>query len=119
MFILTYPCFVYIEIDEVVEKLGEEFFGTLYKVKDVSKKSLFLAKQLYSANDEKVVKRILGELKCLVSVDSPYIIKIVDVSVVENTIIIVMELYDYCKNIETLFRKCEKENLLLEERVCV
>jgi NIMA (never in mitosis gene a)-related kinase len=79
---------------EVLNKLGQGSFGTVFKVRRKADRNLYVMKMInISQMDRRGQQESINEVKILASLDSPYIVKYYDSFLENKTLHIVME---YC-----------------------
>ncbi|CAG9334660.1 unnamed protein product [Blepharisma stoltei] len=80
---------------EILNKLGQGSFGTVYKVRRKSDRSIYVMKSItISGLDRKGQQESINEVRILASLDNPYIVKYVDSFIEEKTMHIIMEFCD-------------------------
>lgn len=80
---------------EVLNKLGQGSFGTVYKVRRKADKNFYVMKSInISQMDRRGQQESVNEVKILASLDSPYIVKYFDSFIENKTLNIIMEFCD-------------------------
>lgn len=80
---------------EVLNKLGQGSFGTVFKVRRKADKNFYVMKTInISQMDKRGQQEAINEVKILASLDSPYIVKYFDSFIENKTLHIIMEFCD-------------------------
>ena len=80
---------------EVLNKLGQGSFGTVFKVRRKADKNFYVMKSInISQMDRRGQQESVNEVKILASLDNPYIVKYFDSFIENKTLNIVMEFCD-------------------------
>ena len=80
---------------EVLNKLGQGSFGTVFKVRRKIDKNFYVLKIInISQMDRRGQQESINEVKILASLDSPYIVKYFDSFIENKTLNIIMEFCD-------------------------
>ncbi|CAG9325927.1 unnamed protein product [Blepharisma stoltei] len=80
---------------EIIGKLGEGSFGTVFKVRRIVDNNIYVMKIIkISQMDKRGQQESINEVRILASLDNPYIVRYFDSFIEKNTLHIIMEFCD-------------------------